>query len=135
MFDDSATGVTVDAAGNLYVSGSTASPDMPATEGASDTSCAGGQGCRDGFVTKIEPTGALLASTLIGGSGLDTGNAIALHPNGDVMLLGSTQSPDFPLVGGVPFQRWRPGPNFQHSYLATFDEHLDTREERRVHRR
>ena len=124
IFDDSASGVAVDAAGNLYVSGSTASPDMPATEGAYDTSCEGGQGCRDAFLTKIGPTGSLIASTLIGGSALDIGRGIALHPNGDVMLLGSTQSPDFPLVGGAPFRRWRPGPNFEHSYLATFDEHL-----------
>ena len=53
--DDSAQGVTTDAAGNIYVGGTTGSGDFPVTAGAFDTRCDGPgvnpAGCFDTFVT------------------------------------------------------------------------------------
>ena len=125
--DDAAADVEVDAAGNIYVGGDTASSDLPVTPGAADTNChVSSIGCRDAFVTRFTPTGELAASTFLGGSELDIGRDLALRQGGQVVLLGSTQSPDFPLLGTQPFQRWRPAVNFEHSYLAIFDGQLRT---------
>lgn len=127
VFDDSAADVSVAANGEVVVTGTTASADLPVTPGAADTVCDAGSnpgGCRDAFVTKFSALGQLHASTFFGGSQLDSGRALSLRANGQVLLLGSTQSPDFPLVGGHGFQRWRPGPNFEHSFVATFDVDL-----------
>lgn len=124
-FDDSAVDVAVDAGGNLYVAGTTASSDLPVTTGAYDSVCDSGAnpaGCRDAFVTTFRATGEVAASTFFGGTALDIARGLALRENGDVVLLGLTQSPDLPLVGGQPFQHWRPSLNFAHSFLATFDQ-------------
>lgn len=94
--DDRATGIAVDASGNVYVTGSTSSPDFPAI-GAQQPSLGGGQ---DAFLAKLDPSGATLRfSTYFGGSGTDTANAIALHPaSGDVLIAGETHSADLPVV-------------------------------------
>jgi hypothetical protein len=126
-FDDSAQGVAMDAAGNLYVAGTAASSDFPVTAGAFDAVCDGPAnpaGCRDAFVTRFTATGAVTASTLFGGTVVDNAFGVAVQPDGEVVLLGLTQSPDIPLVGGQPFQRWRAGVNFAHSFLAVFDPQL-----------
>jgi hypothetical protein len=126
VFDDSATGVAVDDAGNLFVTGYSRSPDMPATTGAFDRQCDADGRCTfmDAFVVKLNPLGELMAATFLGGSELDTANDIAVRPNGQVLVLGMTQSPDFPLVGGQLFQRWKPTINFEHTWLATLDDRL-----------
>ena len=128
--DDSAQGVATDAAGNIYVGGTTGSGDFPVTSGAFDTRCDGPgvnpAGCFDTFVTKFTRTGEVLASTFFGGSVVDNGWGIEVRPDGEVVLLGLTQSPDLPLVGGQPFERWRAGINFAHTFLAVFDPQLST---------
>ena len=128
--DDSAQGVTTDAAGNIYVGGTAGSGDFPVTAGAFDTRCDGPAvnpaGCFDTFVTKFTWTGEVVASTFFGGSVVDNGWGIEVRPDGDVVLLGLTQSPDLPLVGGQPFERWRAGINFAHTFLAVFDPQLST---------
>ena len=58
--------LAVDANGNAYVSVSTGSPDFPTTAGVFDRTYNGG---REWAVVKISPTGALLASTYVGGTG------------------------------------------------------------------
>lgn len=122
--DDAASGVSIDASGHLYVTGPTASADLPTTPGAFDTQCEGGIACRDAYVVKINAVGELLASTFLGGSGRDSGSDVAVRPNGSVMVLGMTQSPNFPLVGAQPFQRWTPGINLEHTWLGIFDDRL-----------
>lgn len=62
---------------------------------------------------KLSPAGQVLASLVFGGSGGDFGYRIALGPNGDVALLGVTDSADLPLVRPVdadcPPDPGRPG--------------------------
>lgn len=125
--DDSAQGVATDRAGNVYVAGNAGSADFPVTAGAFDTRCDGPANpgaCFDAFVTRFTPTGAVLASTFFGGTVLDNAWGIAVRPKGDVVLLGLAQSPDLPLVGGHPFERWHVSTNFAHSFLAVFDPQL-----------
>lgn len=125
--DESAADVAVDGSGNVVVVGDTSSTDFPLMPGAADTDCfVSSIGCHDAFVTKFTPAGEVVASTFFGGSELDIARGLALRPGGQVALLGSTQSPDLPLVGSQAFQRWKPAVNFEHSYLAIFDAQLRT---------
>jgi len=58
------------------------------------------------FVTKLDPTvngsGSLVYSTYLGGTGGDTGNAIAADAAGNAYVAGFTKSTDFPTQN--PFQ-------------------------------
>jgi hypothetical protein len=90
---DSAGGLAIDSAGNAYVSGGTSSADYPVTSGAFQTvsQSSGGGG---GFVTKLNATGsALVFSTFLGDAGV---SGIALTPDGNMWLTGSTTSLTFP---------------------------------------
>jgi Beta-propeller repeat len=89
---DSANAVAVDAAGNIYVAGETASANFP-TVG----SPRGFAGVSDAFVVKLDPTGTVLFySTLIGGSEADSATAIGVDAGGNVWITGETLSDDFP---------------------------------------
>lgn len=90
---DQGYGIAVDAAGNAYVTGSTASADFPVPEGG-EARLSGGS---DVFVVKLAPDGSLLSSILLGGTGADSGRSIALGPGGAVWLAGQTASADFPV--------------------------------------
>ncbi len=97
---DSANGIAVDSSGDAYVTGTTYSDNFPTvnpfqpTKKSSDTTA---------FVTKFNATGtALVYSTYLGGSGGDTGNAIAVDSAGSAYLTGQTCSSDFPTA--LPLQ-------------------------------
>jgi len=62
---------------------------------------------QDAFVTKLNPSGDTLWSTLLGGTGTDAAQAIAVDAAGNVYVGGSTNSPDFPTVR--PIQTWQGG--------------------------
>jgi len=95
---DVAYGIAVDSSGNAYVTGSTASANFPTTSAEQNTS--GGDG--DAFVTKFNSTGtALVYSTYLGGNGSDIGNAIAVDSSGNVYVVGSTTSTNFPTTSGA----------------------------------
>ena len=56
----------------------------------------------DVIVTGLDVNGSdVLFSTYLGGVGFDEGLAVNLDPGGDVLLVGRTESPDFPLVGPI----------------------------------
>ena len=94
--EDRAFAITVDASGSAYIAGFTASTDFPA-------STAWGRGATDAFVARLTASGSLQFSTLIGGSGSDSANGIALKTDGSVWVVGETTSSNMPLVG-VPYQ-------------------------------
>src|ERR1022692_1768624 len=73
--------VTTDAASNTYIVGSRAF----------------NANANDIFVTKLDPTGAILFTDVFGGNGNATGNAIALDPSGNIYIAGTTTANDFPL--------------------------------------
>ena len=86
-------GIAADSTGFAYITGSTNSPDFPATAGIL-------HGYSDVFVTKLNANGTgLIYSTFIGGSYLDQGNAIAIDA-GNAYLTGITYSFDFPFTSG-----------------------------------
>ena len=78
---DEGTGIAIDAARNVYVTGTTRSTDFPR---ASPFQAAIG-GNTDAFVAKLNPAGsALLYSSFLGGSATDSALAIAADPAGNV---------------------------------------------------
>ncbi|MBI2388171.1 MAG: SBBP repeat-containing protein [Deltaproteobacteria bacterium] len=95
--DEGTVAMTIDAAGNVLLAGSTKSGDFPATAGL-DTSFGGGE--RDAFVTKVTASGAHVWSTYLGGAGDDGANGIAVDGSGNVFVTGGTDSADFPATGG-----------------------------------
>ena len=96
---DVATGVALDQSGNTYVTGYTASLRFPTTAGVPQTTYAGG--AYDAFVSKLNASGALVYSTLLGGSGNDTASSIAVTSGGGACIAGQTNSKNLPLVNPV----------------------------------
>jgi hypothetical protein len=99
--------VAVDAAGNATVAGETDSSDFPATAGAFQGQI--GEG-RDGFVARLDAAGMLTYATYLGGTGMDQGDrisGIALDAAGNAVVVGRTDSDDFPTTPGVLFPTFR----------------------------
>ena len=103
--DDYAAAVALDAAGDVIIGGATSSTDIPVPGGYQQTY---GGGAADIYVAKLAPSGAsLLWATYLGGSEREDAVGIAVEPSGDVVMAGSTESPDCPVPGG--FQTARKG--------------------------
>jgi hypothetical protein len=89
----------LDAAGNIYLTGSTTSTDFPL---GGTPALATNAGATDAFILKFNPsldgTNALVFSTYLGGTDLDIGYAIDVDPQGFIYVTGTTKSGDFPLT-------------------------------------
>ncbi len=93
---DQGYGIAVDSAGNVYVTGETASLDLPITPESAFQPTFGG-GLNDAFVAMIDSTGGVLVySTYLGGSDVDLGSGIAVDASGNAYVTGATTSTDFP---------------------------------------
>ena len=93
---DYATGIAVDATGQAYIPGYTASVDFPVSSNAFQGFYGGGE--FDGFFAKLNAAGSqLVYATYLGGVGNDTAFAVALDPAANVYLTGQTQSSNFPV--------------------------------------
>jgi hypothetical protein len=92
-------GITVDAAGNAYVTGQTSSVNFPL---ANPLQPALGSGFGNAFVAKLNAAGStLIWSTYLGGNVLDHGHGIALDASGNVYVVGDTRSSNFPTTLGA----------------------------------
>ena len=90
-------GLAVDTGGNAVLVGQTFSPDFPTTAGAFDRVGVN----KDAFVVRVNATGGLIFSTLLGGSGEDDASAVAYDPAGNVVVGGTTASRDFPTTANA----------------------------------
>jgi hypothetical protein len=114
-FNDGATGIAIDAARNVFVTGSAESDDFPTTPGVVQPQMSAQpvcmdmwEICTDGFVTKLNAAGsALVYSTYLGANLSDSANGIAVDQAGNAYVTGSTWSTQFPVVR--PFQQIRGG--------------------------
>ena len=105
---DRANAIAVDADGNVYVAGMTASSNFPVTPGAyQPTNHAAADNSWTAFVTKLNPSGsALIYSTYLGGSGnyYDNGDqayGVAADASGNAYVTGVSWSSDFPVTSGA----------------------------------
>ena len=86
---DYATGMAVDASGNVYVTGYS----FAAWQGATAPRRLFSGGATDAFVAKLDASGNLLWNTFLGGSGslgegTDIGNGIAVDGSGNIYVVG-----------------------------------------------
>lgn len=96
--NDLATGLAVDGSGNIYMSGTTESPDFPRINTVGVVLA----GPSDAFVVKLTANfQQFFYSSLIGGSGSETGVSVAIDGAGSAYISGKTSSQDFPLVGAI----------------------------------
>ena len=83
--------IAVDSGGNAYLGGVGTPAALILTHPVND-----------GFVAKVNPTGTnLVYSKLIGGTGDDFVNGIAVDTSGNVYIAGTTNSTDFPTTAGA----------------------------------
>lgn len=87
------------ATGEVFVSGQTASTNLPGTDGAAQPQYAGNT---DAFVARLDSTlTSLNQVTYLGGTWGDSAEALAIHPTtGEIFVAGWTISPDFPRSAG-----------------------------------
>jgi MYXO-CTERM domain-containing protein len=95
---DAANALAIDEGGNIYLAGSTSSPDFPVAHALQ----ASLHGNEDAFVTKFSPDlSSLIYSSYLGGADTDLASALGVLPSGGVFLVGQTRSIDFPIVGAA----------------------------------
>ncbi len=100
---ESAQAIAVDADGNIFVAGLSASSDFPRTPGAYQNRLVGGN---DVFVAKLNSTGTtVLYATQIGGADEESNVALAIDRFGSAFVAGSTRSINFPTTPGVVRER------------------------------
>jgi len=121
------TAIATDAAGNTYITGSrilggvsSASFAIAATFVSTTLATAT---LMDVFVAKLDPSGNLTLLATFSGKGSDHANGIAIDPSGNIYIVGSTTSPDFPLrnpLQSVP-QSMTSGPQSGTGFLMKLD--------------
>lgn len=107
-------GIARDAQDDVVITGATASTGFPVTGGAFDTTH---DGFDDVYVTKLDGQSSTVQwSTFVGGStfGYETGFDVAIDAAGEVLVVGSTPSPDFPVTADA----------FQHELAGDVDAFL-----------
>jgi|GEM_PF-3301222 len=91
---DSSRELAADGAGHAYATG-LAYPGFPSTPGVFDPAVDGVY--TDVFIVKVNPTGSgLVFATFVGGSDFDGSHGISLDGAGNVFVVGTTSSTDFP---------------------------------------
>jgi len=98
--DERATSVAVDGSFNIYLTGSTTSPNLPTTAGLFQTTLASGA-TQNAYIAKITPALGSEAAfvdyvTYLGGNGTDSPVGISVDSRGDPFVAGTTSSSNFP---------------------------------------
>ena len=98
---DQGTAIALDPSGNIYIAGTTTSPDFPLSKALQTQPNTSGTG----FIMKLSSDGTtILYSTYFGGSlGGTSISSLATDAKGNLYLTGWTNAPDFPHTPGLPF--------------------------------
>jgi hypothetical protein len=96
---DTVAGLATDAQGNIYIAGSTLSPNFP-VKSAVQSHLASSVG-HNVYVTKLNPSGSVMYSTYFGGNGDDLATAMTVDSAGAVYVTGTTTSTNFPVTPGA----------------------------------
>jgi hypothetical protein len=92
---DNVVDAAVDAAGNLWLVGMTASMEFPITDDAADPQRST---LDDGYVVRLDPQGALVYATYLGGNQINCASGIAVDEQGSAYVIGTTHASDFPIT-------------------------------------
>lgn len=104
---DIGTGIAVDAAGDAYVIGDTASTDFPTTSGVFQST---GNFFGDAYVAELNPAGSKLVyssyfggteGAVVGANESTSGDGIAIDSSGNAFICGSTSSTNIPIAGAL----------------------------------
>lgn len=98
--DDGAK-VTVDANGNAYLVGWSASIDFPTVRPLQPANAGATNVVISKFNVKLHGAASLVYSTYLGGSGRSAGRGIAVDALGQVFISGDTNAPNFPTTSGA----------------------------------
>ncbi len=106
-FDNWGNTATYDSKGNLYSGGMVTNigggNGFPATIGAYQTFYAGGNW--DVAILKYDSSGAnVLYATYLGGTGTETPQSLVVNKDNELLILGATSSPDFPVTNSSSFK-------------------------------
>jgi len=97
--EESANSMAIDSTGKVYVAGTTNSANPIPEPGGNLNGPGGGT---DFFIAKIDPSASglnsLLYLTFLGGSGNESGGQIAVDSVGNVAIMGTTTSTDYPVT-------------------------------------
>ncbi|MFX0016026.1 MAG: SBBP repeat-containing protein [Promethearchaeota archaeon] len=93
--------MAVDDSGKMYLAGFTLSSDLEITSNAYDMTFNSLGETDDGILMKIAPSGDLLYSTFLGGSDIDVIEKILLDNEGNIYLMGVSQSTNFPTTSNA----------------------------------
>ncbi|MGO9271878.1 MAG: SBBP repeat-containing protein [Terriglobia bacterium] len=127
---DQGNAIAVDSAGNSLVVGVTQSSDFPTLDasqnipglfGAGSCSTSTGVGtqiCLDAFVVRLNPSGAGLYSTYLGGSQNDFAQAVAVDSSGTPYIAGGTTSSNFPVIVGALQGAYAGGSTLGNAFVA-----------------
>ncbi len=96
--DEHSTSVAVDGSLNIYITGSTTSPNLPPSGTVFQPALSGPQNV---YVAKITPPLSSIPASLdyvtyLGGSGMDSPVGVYVDGAGDAFVAGTTSSPNFP---------------------------------------
>ncbi|HEY3835684.1 MAG TPA: SBBP repeat-containing protein [Bryobacteraceae bacterium] len=111
--EDEISGMALDSAGNIWVTGFTGSTDFPITNDAFQK-----QGLT--FLAEISPDGArLLYSTYVGAPSDYYSGVVGVDQDDNVYITGETSSANFPATPGA--YRQSPAPGVRELYVLKFD--------------
>jgi hypothetical protein len=114
---DAATGLALNSAGDIYISGIAYSTDFPVTSGVYQGTSKGSSISYywNNFLTEMSPTGnALVFSTYLGGSheySTPPAAILAVDASGNAYISSTALSTDFPVTSGA-FQTTNPDPSY-----------------------
>jgi hypothetical protein len=92
--------IGTDAAGNVYIAGSTESPNFPVTNGFDMSFASSSSGFHDAFVGQIAPSGQVRWLSFLGNTGFERIYALEIAPDGSVVVAGRA-GPGFPVTAGA----------------------------------
>jgi Bacterial Ig-like domain (group 3)/Beta-propeller repeat len=99
--DDEEAGIALDSTGNVYIAGTTNSPNFPTTTGAYQTTCPASCAYRVSFAVKIDPAGSALVYGTFLGRAVNYAMAIAADSAGNAYVTGSSVGTYFPVTAGA----------------------------------
>lgn len=98
--NDQASAIAVDSAGNAYITGVTTSPDFPVTNSSNLATPPVPGTSERSFVFKLDASGELVFSDLLGASTSSYAQAIAVNGSGQVLVSGTSVASGFPSTPG-----------------------------------